>query len=144
MEGFKKKKKKIILGIQQIVTVVEVFFFFFFFEKTGVNKSSDNSSFMLSNVLIIIFQVLIVKKIDNFSLIKLFIFSKSYASLFIYLFNASLYVALENSRVHIFVPLINGKLFSFTEGAFPPLFSSHKICGDMTLPNFLKSFYFLI
>ena len=113
MEGLKKKKKKIILGIQQIVTVVEVFFFFFF-EKTGVNKSSDNSSFMLSNVLIIIFQVLIVKKIDNFSLIKLFIFSKSYASFFFF-FNASLYVALENRWVHILVPLINEKLFSLME-----------------------------
>ena len=70
---------------------------------------------MLSNVPIIIFQVLIVKKIDNFSLIKLFIFSKSYASFFFFFFNASLYVALENRRVHIFVPLINEKLFSLME-----------------------------
>lgn len=68
-----KKKKKFILGIQQIVTVVEVTFFFLV-EKTGVNKNSLNSAFMLSNVPIIIFQVLIVKKIVNFSPINLFIY----------------------------------------------------------------------
>ena len=139
MEGFKKKKKNYFGNTTNCYSCWS----FFFFEKTGVNKSSDNSSFMLSNVLIIIFQVLIVKKIDNFSLIKLFIFSKSYASFFFF-FNASLYVALENRWVHILVPLINEKLFSLMEWAFPPLFSSHKVCGDMTLSNFLKSFYFLI